>query len=274
MVASKPLRKTQVLSLGLPRTGTSSICEALTLLGYKDVYHGIKSIDSPTDWAIFSRAADATFPNLPTYTGKPFTVAEWDEVFGECEAVTDIGSMFGPQLIEAYPDAKVILVKRDYDRWYKSMEEQVFQALWGRLADFFVGTVEPIIGSVAGPANRKMMLGFFRASTVDEVREHARETYDRHYRTIKEMTPPDNLLELDLKDGWRPLCEFLGKDVPAAWVGRENEFPSINEAAAMRKKIMEQQVKLLKRAAGVIAPYLSVVALAGAAWYIRSHLYD
>ncbi|KAH7040006.1 P-loop containing nucleoside triphosphate hydrolase protein [Microdochium trichocladiopsis] len=273
MTASKPLRKTQVLSLGLPRTGTSSMCEALTLLSYKDVYHGIKSIDSPTDWAVFSRAADATFPNLPTYTGKPFTTEEWDEVFGECEAVTDIGSIFGPQLIEAYPDAKVVLVQRDYERWYKSMDEQVFHALWGRLADFFIETVEPIIGSVTGPANRKMILGLFRASTVDEARDHARETYERHYKTIREMTPPERLLEFDPKDGWRPLCEFLGKDIPKEWVGREGEFPHVNEAAAMRKKIMEQQFKLLKKAANVVVRYAALPAAAVAVWYTRGRLW-
>ncbi|KXJ96457.1 P-loop containing nucleoside triphosphate hydrolase protein [Microdochium bolleyi] len=267
MASPKPIRRTRVLSLGLPRTGTSSMCEALTLLGYKDVYHGIKSIDSPTDWAVFGRAADATFPSLPSYTGQPFTAQQWDEVFGECEAITDIGSIFGPQLIEAYPDAKVIIVQRDYDKWYKSMDEQVFQALFGSVADFFVETIEPILGSVAGPANRKMMLGLFRASDVNEIRANARETYDRHYKTIKEMTSPENLLEFDPKDGWRPLCEFLGKDIPEEWKARADEFPHVNEAAAMRKKIIEHQLGMLKRAAVVVSPYAAAAVAVGAALY-------
>lgn len=258
----------KVLALGMPRTGTSSMCEALTLLGYKNVYHGIKSIDSQEDWTVFYRAADATFPNLPSYTGKPFTRAEWDEVFGDCDAVTDVAAMFGLQLIEAYPEAKVVLVERDYDRWYQSMEDQVFKSLWGPVGEFFVTKVEPLLGSVAGPANRKMILGYFRASDVDEVRKNARETYTRHYASIREAVPKEKLLNFALKDGWAPLCQFLDKDIPEAWKGREGEFPHVNEAAEMRKMLLKQQVKMLRRAARVAAPYIGVlVAIAGAwAW--------
>lgn len=270
---TKASRPTLVLALGMPRTGTSSVCEALTLLGYQDVYHGIKSLGSPEDWVVLSRAADATFSNLPTYTGKPFTRDEWDEVFGDCEAITDVGAMFGPQLIEAYPDAKVVLVQRDYERWAKSMEEQVFQNLWGPVADFLVGVIEPILGSSAGPANRKMVLGVFRAKDVAEVRENMRETYDRHYETIRKVTPPEQLLNFDLKQGWGPLCEFLGRDVPESWKGREDKFPHINEAAAMRAKIMEQQGKMLRKAGRVVAPWAAGAVAIGAAWYSKGSLW-
>jgi hypothetical protein len=268
-ISDKPARPTQVLSLGLMRTGTSSMCEALTLLGYKDVYHGIKSLDSPSDWEVFSRAADASFPELPSYTGKPFSRAEWDEVFGPCEAITDIGSVFAPQLVETYPEAKVVLVKREYDRWYKSFDEEVLGSLFGSVADFFVTRVEPLFGSVAGVANRKMVYGFFQASDVEEVRRNAREAYEKHYEKIREMVPPERLLEFNLKDGWIPLCEFLGKEVPADWVGREHEFPHVNDAEAMRKKIIEQQVKMLKKAGRVIAPWLVAGAAIASLWLFR-----
>lgn len=271
---TKTKRPTLVLALSMPRTGTSSVCEALTLLGYENVYHGIKSLDSPNDWFVLSRAADATFSNLPTHTpGRTFTREDWDEVFGDCEAITDIGAMFGPQLIEAYPEAKVILVERDYDRWAKSMEEQVFRNLWGTIPNFLVNVVEPILGSEAGPANRKMVLGVFRAANVDEVRANARETYERHYATIRRMVPADRLLEFDLKQGWRPLCDFLGRDVPESWRGRENEFPHVNEAAAMREKIMEQQGKMLRKAGHVLAPWAAGALAVGAAWYSKGTLW-
>lgn len=270
---TKRSRPMQVLALGFPRTGTSSVCEALTLLGYQNVYHGIKSIDTPEDWVVFSRAADATFSNLPSYTGKPFSRTEWDELFGDCEAVTDMGAMFGAQLIEAYPEAKVVLVERDYDAWYKSMEEQVFQALWGPVGDFFVERVEPILGSSAGPANRKIILGAFQATNVDEARANARETYNRHYATIRKLVPAERLLNFDLKQGWGPLCEFLGKDVPPEWKGREGEFPYVNEAAAMKKKIMEQQMKMLKRAGRVLAPWAFGVAALVTAYYAKGSLW-
>jgi Sulfotransferase domain len=107
----------------MTKTGTASIAEAYRILGYKDVHHGFQCIiETPGDFDVFSRAADSTFPNLPTYTGVPFTRAEWYEAFGSCEAVTLIASFFAPSLIEVYPDARVVLVERDVEIWYKSMD--------------------------------------------------------------------------------------------------------------------------------------------------------
>ncbi|KAM4066830.1 hypothetical protein HRG_000848 [Hirsutella rhossiliensis] len=71
----KTPREMKVLALGLPRTGTLSMAEALTTLGYENVYHTLKSTfyqdeDFPK---FYSRAADAIFPRLPTYAGQPLT---------------------------------------------------------------------------------------------------------------------------------------------------------------------------------------------------------
>lgn len=203
-------------------------------------------MDSPSDWQIFDKAADATFPNLPTYTGKPFTREDWDQLFGPCEAVTDVASVFAPQLLEAYPEAKVVLVQRDIERWYKSLDDSVLKSLWGPVPEFFVSYVEPLLGSVAGPANRKMMYGFFGANDVDTIRLKARDSYRQHYQYIKETVPPENLLEFNLADGWEPLCKFLGKDVP------DMPFPHANEAAALRRKIVNQQITMLQNV--VFAP--------------------
>lgn len=254
-----PARPTRVLSLGLPRTGTASMAAALRTLGYQDVWHGIDALGSTSDWAVLDRAADATFPSLPSYTGQPFTRADWDEIWGPCEAITDIGSIFSAQLVEAYPEAKVVLVERDVDRWYASVEEGVFSSLWGTVPDFFVGVVEPLIGSVAGPASRKHLLGFFEAQNVDALRAKARDGYRAHYQRMREMVPRERLLDFNMEDGWEPLCEFLGREIPAGV-----PFPHVNDAAALKAKIREQMVDMLKslgrKASPWVAAALTVVA--------------
>ncbi|KAF5672549.1 hypothetical protein FHETE_3683 [Fusarium heterosporum] len=254
---AKPKREMQVLSLGLPRTGTASMAEALTILGYKDVYHGIKSIDDKEDWAIMERATDASFPNLPSYTGRPFTREQWDELWGHCEAVTDVASVYAPQLIEAYPEAKVILIIREYDAWFKSMDEGVLQALWNPIASFSINFVEPILGSVAGRTARKQMLGLFQAQTNQEARQNGRETYDRHHRVIKEMVPEGQLLVYRLGEGWAPICEFLGKPVP------EQEFPWVNEAAELRRVIANKIKRNTRDAIMVALPWIGTAAAVG-----------
>ncbi|KAI5459191.1 P-loop containing nucleoside triphosphate hydrolase protein [Mariannaea sp. PMI_226] len=257
----KPKRDLKVLSLGLPRTGSASLCEALTILGYKDVYHGLKAIGTNEDWVILNRAADASFPVLPTYTSKPFTRDEWDEVFGHCEGVTDIGAMFAPQLIEAYPDAKVILVARDYDKWFKSINEGVLSTIWSAPAEFSVSYLEPMLGSFAGVASRKMILGLFQARNADECRANAREAYDRHHRVIREIVPPERLLEYRMGEGWERLCEFLGKPVPDA------EFPWVNEAAALQKTIRDGIIGNLLAVVKMLGPWVFGATLVGAgAW--------
>lgn len=248
----------KVLALGLPRSGTASMAEALTILGYKDVFHGIKAIDNSSVWSILSRAADATFPNLPSYTGKAFTRDQWDEMYGSCEATTDLASLFAPQLVNVYPDAKVVLVIRDFDKWQTSMSTIVDQ-LWNLTADFAVNYVEPLIGSVTGPASRKMMLGYFQASTPDEMRQNMRQTYDRHHRVLREIVPANQLLEYRLEEGWEPLCRFLGKPVP------DTGFPWVNEQAALKEVIRQKVHRQLKAAGLVILPWAVGFVALGAA---------
>lgn len=44
---------------------------------------------------------------------------EWDQLLGDCQAVCDWPACaFAKELIEAYPNAKVILTTRDVDSWH------------------------------------------------------------------------------------------------------------------------------------------------------------
>ncbi|KAK1640002.1 hypothetical protein BDP81DRAFT_392027 [Colletotrichum phormii] len=177
-----PAKEMKVLSLGMTRTGSASITKALTILGYQGVHHGIQAISSPREWALFSRAADSVFPTLPTHNGAPFTRKDWESLFGSYEAVTDMGSFFALQLIEAFPEAKVILVERDVDSWFHSMDEAIFKTTWGLRADL-------------------------------------------------------------LEDGWAPLCEFLGKNVPGSV-----EFPVANQRKEHLERVRTRQNRFFKLA--------------------------
>lgn len=262
--ADRPKREMRALVMGLPRTGSASMAAALTILGFKDVYHALQSIDHPEQAEFFNRAAMASFPNLPDYTGKPFTQQDWDELYGPCEASTDIAGIFGATMVRAYPEAKVILTTRDFDRWAKSVEESVLVSLWGPAASFSINIVERILGTVHGVAMRKVTLGLFQANDVDEARRNMRATYDRHHREIREATPPGQLLEYRMGDGWEPLCEFLGQPVP------DVEFPWVNENAALRAVVKDKIQRNLKAAAKVIAPWaIGAAAVAGGLLWTR-----
>jgi hypothetical protein len=52
-----------------------------------------------------------------------------------------------------------------------------------------------------------------------------RQAYTDHYAHIRSKVPAEKLLNFHPRDGWEPLCEFLGKQVP-----KDEEFPRVNEA--------------------------------------------
>jgi hypothetical protein len=53
-------------------------------------------------------------------------------------------------------------------------------------------------------------------------RDHATSVFREHIAEVQAEIPADRLLTLDLKDGWRPLCEFLEVAVPDIAFPRTN----------------------------------------------------
>ncbi|EEY18404.1 conserved hypothetical protein [Verticillium alfalfae VaMs.102] len=101
----------KVLLLGLGRTGTASMRAAMRQLGYEDTYHMMScSIENPPDALMWHDALLAKYHGI----GKPFTRADWDRLLGHCQAVCDWpAAAFAPELVAAYPEAKVVLATRD-----------------------------------------------------------------------------------------------------------------------------------------------------------------
>jgi hypothetical protein len=54
-----------------------------------------------------------------------------------------------------------------------------------------------------------------------------------HYEHIRDIVPPERLLEYILGTGRGPLCQFLSKEEP------QEEFPRLNHEQVMKEKIVE-----------------------------------
>ena len=107
----------EVLSLGFSRTGTLSMQEALTILGYP-TYHYSNIFSNVKDAEIWREALDAKFNNIGSFEWKEGL----DQVLGDYRAVTDAPSViFWKELIDSYPHAKVVLVEREEEKWHKSI---------------------------------------------------------------------------------------------------------------------------------------------------------
>ena len=66
----------------------------------------------------------------------------------------------------------------------------------------------------------------------DFSRESGQRVFEEWKASVISRCPKDKLLVFEVKQGWEPLCAFLGKPVP------NQPFPRINDTPHMRKLYM------------------------------------
>ncbi|KAL7912519.1 P-loop containing nucleoside triphosphate hydrolase protein [Trichoderma velutinum] len=206
----------KVLILGLGRTGTASMRAAMKQLGYVDTYHMMNcSIENPPDALMWMDALSAKYDKQ----GKPFTREDWDQLLGTSQAVCDWPAIaFAKELIEAYPEAKVVLTNRDVDSWHASTMKTVY---W-RVTDQELRWLSNFdwAASMYYPMLKKFFDTFFEG----DFPNRGKDVFRKHYEEVRSLVPKDRLLEYRVTDGWGPLCEFLGEPVP-----KESPFPNVND---------------------------------------------
>ncbi|KUJ11726.1 uncharacterized protein LY89DRAFT_722819, partial [Mollisia scopiformis] len=125
-------KELQILVLGLCRTGTYSLKAALSELGY-NVYHMASVWRSPGHADLWTEAFERKFGEKGEVLDKDVVGKEdFERILKGWDVVTDIpAACFGPELIAAYPDAKIILTTRETEGWVRSMRGTI----WGSQAD-------------------------------------------------------------------------------------------------------------------------------------------
>jgi hypothetical protein len=187
----------KVIGAGLGRTGTLSLKLALEQLGFGRCYHMMEVFqrpEAPQQW-------------LDAAEGRP---VDWEAVFEGYQSSVDWpGAEFYALHARMYPDAKVILSVRDADRWFESTQATIF-------ADPTFEGAPPVWRAMV----LKLIAGKFGGNLSD--RRHCIEVYNRHNDEVRRTIPADRLLEFEARDGWGPLCAFLGVPAP------ETAYPSVN----------------------------------------------
>jgi hypothetical protein len=109
----------------------------------------------------------------------------------------------------------------------------------------------------------KIHAGFFGAKeySLEAIKPRAREAYEEYYRKVREAVPLESgrRLEYSVGEGWEPLCEFLGKDVPNV------PFPRLNDRADHSAMVKRNNRKLMMDALRIVGPIVAV--LVGVAFY-------
>ena len=180
---------------------------ALNILGYT-CYHSSIFFSNTKDCEMWDRALDAKFFGR----GTEFTRADWDQLPGDCSAVSADPPpvAFAEDLIKAYPEAKVILVERDVEAWFKSFSTTVTAGCWSPLMHKIADWDPSWLGAMRD-THMRWVRGWFKANSKEETDAVSRSMYAEHYALVRRMTPPQRILEYRLSDGWEPLCNFMDK---------------------------------------------------------------
>ncbi|KAL4892818.1 hypothetical protein BDV59DRAFT_208004 [Aspergillus ambiguus] len=264
----KPGTRIQVIGAGLPRTGTASLTAALDLLLDGPVYHcGTQTtMGPPSEIESWTKILHCWLSKDQHERCKvlPLIKSKLDG-FG---AIMDApGSQMVPELMELYPDSKVICTVRDPASWEKSMNHvHGFTSLW-----FLKALLLPLPGMRNFIDYAWLMSDqwgkMYRDAKIlrdKKVRGNVKEygdallnchIYERHIEWLKQTVPEDRLVFLNVNEGWGPLCKAIGKDVPHGI-----PFPHINDSEATEGAARYHIQRALIRWAGIFAVVTVVVA--------------
>jgi len=87
-------------------------------------------------------------------------------------------------------------------------------------------------------------------------REHAIEVFERHNEEVKRRMSAEKLLVFEVREGWEPLCGFLGVEAP------DKPFPHLNDREDFPRMMRRQIATALAPALGRTLVALSAVLAA------------
>jgi hypothetical protein len=199
-----------IIGAGVGRTGTYSLKLAINGLGLGPCHHMEAVIqDMPGQVPLWQAALE----------GNP----DWNAIYAGFRSAVDWPTAaFFRELATTYPSAKFILTYRDPEDWADSFSETIYKALAMR--------------DQAPPERKawlKMAYGVVAASGFPEglSRTALIEAFIAHNRAVQATIPASRLLVFQVKEGWDPLCRFLGAPAP------DEAFPRTNDRLEFWEKV-------------------------------------
>ncbi len=212
----------KLIGAGLMRTATTTQMFALEQLGFCPCYHMRDLlIDLEKGLPLWERAWEGD--------------ADWEEIFGDAQSTVDWPSArFYRELMDYYPEAKVLLSVRPGEDWARSMRGTVWGIFHGDSVIHHVSSARGVLD----PLWRRYLDLMRAMSWNEDTGALAGETHtdagligvmERWNESVKKAVPADRLLVWDPAEGWEPLCAFLETDVPADPLPRLNDTNSFRE---------------------------------------------
>jgi hypothetical protein len=192
----------KVIGLGVGRTGTLSLKVALERLGMGPCHHMEEVLQNqPAQVPLWTAALD----------GNP----DWQAIYSGYQSAVDWPTAgFLHELAAAWPSAKFILTVRSPQSWADSFSHTIYPFLTER--ERIKAEMLPWIDMAARVIAKT---GF--VSGLDSAK--LRQVFEGHNEAVRATIPAQQLLVYQVKEGWEPLCKFLGLPVPAEAFPRTND---------------------------------------------------
>ena len=210
----------KLIGAGLPRTATTTQMIALEMLGLPCYHMRDMMADRANAVPQWRAALDGNGP--------------WDELFEGKESVVDWpGSYHWRELMDVYPDAKVLLSVRSPESWVESMNNTISQIFVGdTLMHHLARAQYHVDPDFAGWID--VMSDMWDASgvTVGGDEQKMASTMEEWNQKVIDAVPADRLLVWHPKDGWEPICELLDLEVP------DGPVPNVNDTENFQKNLI------------------------------------
>ena len=191
-----------IFGLGVGRTGTYSLKLAINQLGFGPCHHMEAVLQNQaTQVPLWTAALD----------GRP----DWNAIYAGYESAVDWPTAgFFRELAAAYPTARFILTVRTPESWADSFSQTIYPFVTERhrVRDEMLPWIDMAVRAVARTG--------FPAGLDSSALQRA---FVAHGEAVKATIPAERLLVYQVKDGWGPLCTFLGVPVPAEPFPRSND---------------------------------------------------
>jgi Sulfotransferase domain len=193
----------KIIGAGFGRTGTLSLKFALEKLGFGKCYHMMEVHMNPEHSQHWRGLAKGVEP-------------DWHALFEGYQASVDWPSCnFWREQLRAFPDAKVLLSRRDPEKWYAS----VMNTIWPT-SKANANSEDPGAKAFGTLAYEVIWDPVFGRNMEDK--DHVIACYEAHNQSVIDEVPPEKLLVYEIGEGWEPICTFLGAAVPP------DDYPRVN----------------------------------------------
>jgi hypothetical protein len=214
----------KLIGAGLPRTGTLTQKVALEMLGIGPCYHMVNVLSDLGLVRLWREALE----------GRP----DWPRILDGCQSTVDWpGGFFYRELLEAYPDAKVLLSVRDPEAWERSMRDTVWGVVHGEVLIAHLSRATMVVNEPWRDYIELMidLLWEGRGTLAHDhqTREGMIASMHKHTEEVRQAVPPEQLLIWDVSEGWEPLCEFLEVGVP------DIPLPHLNDSRTFSDRVTE-----------------------------------